>query len=147
MKKAVIFIGIQASGKTTFYKNNFEGVYEHISLDVLHTRNKEQRALEECFSQGKSFVIDNTNPTRADRTRYIGQAKQQGYEIVGYYFQSCIAPCIERNEQREGKARVPDKAIVCTSKKLELPELSEGFDALYYVHMRGQKTFVEEWRN
>lgn len=147
MKKAVIFIGIQASGKTTFYKNNFAETYEHISLDVLHTRSKEQKAIEACLSQGKSFVVDNTNPTREDRARYIGQARQEGYELVGYYFQSGIGPCIERNEHREGKARVPQKAIICTSKKLELPDMSEGFDALYYVHMEGEKTVVEEWRS
>ena len=41
-KQAVVFIGIQASGKTTFYNRMLsDGTYTHISLDELHTRNKE----------------------------------------------------------------------------------------------------------
>lgn len=80
-KEMIIFIGIQASGKTTFYHEQL-AQYTHISLDVLHTRNRERLALEECFASGKSMVIDNTNPTTADRARYISKAKENGYHIT-----------------------------------------------------------------
>ncbi len=69
MPDAVIFTGIQAFGKTSYYHKYFED-YAHISLDVLNTRNREKLMLEECISSGRSFVIDNTDPTRADRERY-----------------------------------------------------------------------------
>ncbi len=46
-KTAIIFIGIQASGKSTFYHERFED-YVHINLDTLHTRNKENILLQEC---------------------------------------------------------------------------------------------------
>lgn len=62
-KQAIVFIGIQASGKTTFYEQMLAGRgYVHISLDILHTRNKEDLLLMECLENGRSFVIDNTNP-------------------------------------------------------------------------------------
>ena len=38
MPVAVIFTGIQACGKTSYYHKYFED-YAHISLDVLNTRN------------------------------------------------------------------------------------------------------------
>ena len=67
-KQAVIFIGIQASGKTTFYNRMLsDGTYTHISLDELHTRNKESQELTKCLENGNSFVIDNTNPEISDR--------------------------------------------------------------------------------
>ncbi len=144
-KEMIIFIGIQASGKTTFYHKQL-AQYTHISLDVLHTRNKERIALEECFASEKSMVIDNTNPTAADRARYIGRAKENGYKIIGYFFQSRISDCVEHNEKREGKAKVPRTAIAATSNKLEMPCYAEGFDKLYFVHMENGKILVEDWK-
>ena len=59
MKKAVIFIGIPACGKTTFYKERFSAL-AHISLDELHSRSKEGKLLTTCIENGQSFVVDNT---------------------------------------------------------------------------------------
>jgi len=144
-KEMIIFIGIQASGKTTFYHEHL-AQYAHVSLDILHTRNKERIALEECFALGKSMVIDNTNPTVAERENYISKAKENGYHITGYFFQSRISDCVERNEKREGKAKVPRTAIAATSNKLEMPSYTEGFDKLYFVHMENGQMIVEEWK-
>ena len=76
IKKAIIFTGIQASGKSTFYHRRWAKEYVHINLDTLHTRNKENLLLEDCLRKGYSFVVDNTNPTAADREKYILRAKQ-----------------------------------------------------------------------
>lgn len=65
-KKAIIFIGIQASGKSTYYRQYF-GTYEYVNLDTLHTRNKENLLLQECIRDEKSFVVDNTNPTLQEK--------------------------------------------------------------------------------
>lgn len=141
---AIIFIGIQASGKSTFYHERFED-YVHINLDTLHTRNKEKLLLQECVESGCSFVVDNTNPMKEDREKYIRVAWDYGYRIHGYYFQSSVSDCIARNRKREGKARVPDQAVAGTHCRLELPEYVEGFDKLFYVHMEGGKFIVDEW--
>ena len=110
IKEAVIFIGLQASGKSTFYNEYFKN-YIHINLDTLHTRNKEKILLDDCIKKELSFVIDNTNPTAEDRERYIEFAKDNGYKLIGYYFQSSVSECLERNNLREGKAKVPDVAV------------------------------------
>lgn len=144
MKTAVIFIGIQASGKSTFYHERFED-YVHINLDTLHTRNKENLLLQECVENGKSFVVDNTNPTRSDREKYIRAARENNYHICGYYFQSSVSDCIKRNKQREGKAKVPDCAVASTHHKLELPQYDEGFDQIFYVHMEDGSFIVDDW--
>ena len=146
LKKAIILIGLQASGKSSFYHEKWEGDCVHINLDTLHTRNKERLLLEDCLQKGYSFVVDNTNPTVADREKYICRAKEYGYEIEGYFFKSVIADCVERNRKRAGKARVPDKAIAYTSNLLEMPSLREGFDRLYFVRMERNGFVVEDWR-
>lgn len=144
-KQAILFIGIQASGKTTFYHRMLsDGYYTHISLDNLHTRNKENQELVKCLESGKSFVIDNTNPEISDRAQYIQKAKEYGYHVIGIFFQSMVKDCIHRNEVRGGK--VPSKAIACTSNKLQMPSRSEGFDELYFVRIENNDFEISAWR-
>ncbi len=145
-KTAVIFIGIQGSGKTYLYRHLFAEDHVHINLDELRTRNREKLLLEECIAAGRSFVVDNTNPTRADRQRYIPLAKSAGYRVVGCFLQSRLQDCIARNEQRTGKAHIPPNAIAATSNRLEMPDLEEGFDELYFVSYENGEINISEWR-
>lgn len=144
-KQAIIFIGIQASGKSTFHErllNN--GTFTHISLDILHTRNKEEQLLMECLVEGKSFVVDNTNPEITDRARYISKAKEYGYHVIGIFFQSIVKDCVKRNKERDNK--VPSKAIAYTSNKLQMPSKAEGFDKLYFARIVNDDFEITTWR-
>lgn len=137
-------MGIQASGKTTFARR-FLSEYEYISLDLLNTRNKEQIAIENALESALSFVVDNTNPTKADRKKYLDLAKAKGYKVVGLYFRSSIDESSQRNEQRTGKTQVPLKAILATAKRLEQPSYMEGFDELYYIKIENNDFIVSKW--
>lgn len=109
-KQAVIFIGIQASGKTTFYNQMLsDGTYTHISLDDLHTRNKERQEMILCLENGHSFVIDNTNPETSDRTAYIQIATEYGYHVVGLFFQSQVKECVRRNEDQKRMSGISNR--------------------------------------
>jgi predicted kinase len=57
--QAVVFIGIQGSGKTSFYAERFLKTHVRISLDLLKTRGKEARFLQLCLDTGQKFVMDN----------------------------------------------------------------------------------------
>ena len=144
-KTIAIMIGIQGSGKSTFCQKYLPNFYR-INLDTLKTRHQEQLAIDECFKCGRNFVIDNTNPTIDERGKYILRAKKEGYKIVGYFLESKIKECIERNNQRTGKACIPATAIAATSNKLQLPSYDEGFDELYFVKNSGLDMAIEDWR-
>ncbi|MFT5618509.1 MAG: tRNA(His) 5'-end guanylyltransferase [Arenicella sp.] len=75
--QAIIFIGIQATGKSTFYVRNFLNSHVRISMDLLNTRNKENSWLETCFKSHQRFVVDNTNPTKEERAKYINSDKNE----------------------------------------------------------------------
>lgn len=145
--EAIIFIGIQATGKSTFYKEKFFNTHMRISLDMLNTRNKEQKLLELCLELQQRIVIDNTNSTIAERHKYIARAKENKFRIVGYYFESKISEAKQRNSGRTGKARILDAGLHSTFSKLEPPQYAEGFDELFFVSIRENKFSVEEWRN
>ena len=144
--EAVILIGLQGAGKSTFYRERFLATHVHISLDVLNTRHRERRFLEQCLATKRPFVVDNTNPARSDREAYIVPARDAGYRIVGYYFQSRVEDCHRRNSQRSGAAQIPFIGLLGTAKRLQLPQHDEGFVELHYVRIGDDGKFiVEEW--
>jgi predicted kinase len=145
--EAIIFIGIQATGKSTFYLKQFFKTHIRVNMDMLRTRPREDIILAACIKAKQPFVIDNTNPSIVDRAKYIEIVKKAGFKVVGYYFQSNIEDSIRRNSQRIGKEKIPIAGIYRTDTKLELPSYDEGFDRLYYVQITGDGEFkVEEWK-
>ncbi len=107
--EAVIFVGLQASGKSSFYQARFFDTHVRISLDLLRTRNREQRLVQVCLETRQPFVVDNTNPTPAARARYIGPAQAAGFAVVGYYFPTTVAECLARNQARAGARTHPGR--------------------------------------
>lgn len=145
--EAILFIGVQASGKSTFYQERFFSTHLRINLDMLHTRHRERQFLDTCLRTSLPFVIDNTNPTKAERQVYIEAAKASRYRVVGYYFQSSLDDCKLRNDTRPSEHRVLLAGLLGTYARLELPSHDEGFDALYYVKTYDGSFTVEEWRH
>jgi predicted kinase len=116
-------------------------------MDMLRTRHREMIIFNACLEAKQPVVIDNTNPTRADRAKYIEVFKRYNFEITGYYFSSSIEDCLGRNSSREGKEKIPDIGIKSTYSKLEIPSYTEGFDKLYYVTMDNGDFTVSEWKD
>ena len=146
--EAVIFVGLQGAGKSTFYKERFFATHLRINLDMLNTRHREKRLLLACVETSQPFVVDNTNPTRAEREVYLRAAKDAGFRVVGYYFQSRVADCKRRNDQRPLVQQVPLRGILGTAGRMEFPTRAEGFDELLYVRIDEVGGFViEEWKD
>jgi len=146
--EAVIFVGLQGAGKSTFYRERFFATHLRINLDMLKTRHRESRFLQACIETRQPFVVDNTNATRAERHVYIEAARHAGFRAIGYYFQSRVEDCKRRNEQRPAEERIPVRGILATSARMELPSRDEGFDELFYVRIDEANRFVvEEWQD
>ena len=141
----VIFVGLQASGKSTFFRTHFEATHTHVSKDLFrHNKNRNRRQaqlIEAALQEGNPVVVDNTNPTVEERRPLVALGREYGAKILGYYFDSRVSECLERNRSREGKARVPEVAIYATAKKLTRPSYSEGLDDLFCVRISGDYEF------
>lgn len=146
--EAVIFIGVQASGKSTFFKQIFYETHIRINLDMLRTKRREELLVAACLEAKQKFVIDKTNVMAGDREKYILQAKSRKFSVVGYYFRSNLKDALRRNEQREGRAKIEERGVIATYDRLKLPTYSEGFDKLFYVWINENDEFViEEWKD
>jgi predicted kinase len=140
-----LFIGLQASGKSTFYRERFFATHIRVNLDMLRTRHRERRFVETCLETGQPFVVDNTNPTRAERQAYIEAARRARFRVVGYYLQSVLDDCKRRNLARPSELVVPLAGLLGTYARLELPRRDEGFDELYYVRQADGGFQIEAW--
>jgi len=142
----IMFIGIQASGKSSLYRDRFVDTHQRLNLDILRTRHRERLLLDAFVAAKAPFVIDNTNVTAAERARYLAPARLAGFRCVGYWLQCSIDEALARNAARPLDSIVPDEAIRATRNRLEAPSIAEGFDELYVVRTRPSHAYeFEPW--
>ena len=144
--EAVIFSGVQASGKTTFYVERYLATDVRVSMDLMRTRHRERRFLETCLETGQRFVVDNTNPTAADRRPYVQAALAAGYELIGCEFRSSPGDALERNGHRAGRTRVPAAGLLGTYKRLEPLRAEEGYGTVLVVEIGAGGGFMVSTR-
>src|SRR3954449_10085985 len=121
--EAVILCGVQGSGKTTLYRDRFLETHARISMDLLRTRHREAAFLQLCFETRMRFVVDNTNPTVAERARYVAPAREAGYRVVGYLVEVDHAVAAGRNMARE--RTVPAAGLRDVARRLVRPAPEE----------------------
>jgi predicted kinase len=131
--EAVVLCGVQGSGKTTLYRDRFLATHVRVSLDLLRTREREAAFVRLCLEQRQPFVVDNTNPTPADRVRYLEPARAAGFRTVGYLVEVDAAEAFARNAERAGGARIPPGNVAATARRLVRPTPEEGFDELLHA--------------
>lgn len=144
--EVVLFVGLQGAGKSTFYRTRFEPTHVLVSKDRFRNNRRPQRRqmllIEEALREGRSVVVDNTNPTVEDRAAVVTLARSFGARVVGFYFDESLEDCLERNRGRTGKHRVPDVALYATANRLQPPTLDEGFDRLQRVVLTPEGDFT-----
>jgi hypothetical protein len=123
--EAIVLCGVQGSGKTSLYRDRFAATHEHVSLDVLGSRAREAALIATCLEEGRPFVVDNTNPTAADRARYIDMAREAGFKVVCYL--------VEGDGQ---SVHVGPGTAAATARRFVRPAPEEGFDELWHASGR-----------
>ena len=148
MPEIIIAIGCPASGKSTYYKNNYEKRnYIQISADAIR---KKTLGSEDDQSRGSlifkifyenlslqlqmnsNIYIDNTNINRKSRKDILKFAKKHNnYFIKGIVFKVPFYKLLWRDLFR--KKRVGFKVIRHFYKKFENPITQEGFHSITYI--------------
>lgn len=133
----IIFVGMQASGKSTYYATHLAATHVHVSKDLMtnvRDRDARQRKMvEDALGAGRSVVVDNTNPIPLVRAPLIQIGRRHGARVIAYFFDTAVKDALARNRLREGRARVPDVAIYVTAKRIVPPSLDEGFDEVRVI--------------
>jgi predicted kinase len=131
--EAVVLCGVQGSGKTTLYRDRFLETHVRVSMDLLRTRKREAAFVQACLETRQPFVVDNTNPTPAERRRYVEPARAAGFRVLVYLVEVDDAEAHARNAERGPSRRVPAAGVAGTSRRLQRPTPEEGFDELWHA--------------
>jgi len=139
-QEVIIFVGPPAAGKSTFWKNYLPG-YVRINQDTLKTKEKCMKVLENSLKEGKSCVIDNTNPKKETRKLYLDIAKEHKIPVRCFYFNVSKEQATHQDTQRKINTErqhlskhVGRIAMAIYFKNFEMPEISEGFDEISEVN-------------
>ena len=125
--EAVVLCGVQGSGKSTLYRHRFLDTHVRVSLDVLGTRAREAELLQECLEERRPFVVDNTNPTPADRRRYVEPARDAGFKVIGYLVEANAGEAFARAGIPPGREWRRPRG------RSQAPTPEEGFDELWHA--------------
>ncbi|MDN3260210.1 ATP-binding protein [Streptomyces sp. CSDS2] len=141
-----VLVGLQASGKSTFYARCLSGRYELVGKDLFPrgARNKQARQMRlitEHLAAGRSVAVDNTNPSPREWAPLVAAARAHGATVTAYWFPPDVPGSLRRNAAREGRGRVPDVGVLATLKRLRRPSVADGFDAVYEVRFDGRGGF------
>jgi hypothetical protein len=143
--EVAILIGLQASGKTSFYRMVLAGTHQHVSKDAFPNARRRQarqlRLVAEALDVGLDVAVDNTNPSPEEWGPLIVAGRERGARIVGYWFPPDLAASMARNAVRDDKTRVPDVGFYATVKRLRRPRPTDGFDELSTVRFDGRGGF------
>lgn len=146
MPEVAILVGLQASGKTTFFRQRLAGTHVHVSKDDLRNARRRQarqlRLIEEALEAGDSVAVDNTNPSSEEWAPLIAVARRHRARVTGYWFPPDVAGSLERNASRPAENQVPPVGFYATLKRLRRPRPSDGFDELRVVRFDGAGGFT-----
>ncbi|MEU8034455.1 AAA family ATPase, partial [Streptomyces sp. NPDC049099] len=97
-----VLVGLQASGKSTFYAQCLSDRYALVSKDLFPrgARNKQQRQLRllaEHLAAERAVAVDNTNPSPQEWAPLVEAAHTHGATVTAYWFPPDVAGSLRRN--------------------------------------------------
>ena len=130
----VVMVGLQGSGKSTWVREHLAGTHVVVSKDhwprARRREARQQRLVGEALDAGRSVVVDNTNPGRADRVALLDLARAHGARTRAVFLDVAVDVCLTRNDARDHRTRVPVVGVLDAAKRLVPPTPAEGFDVV-----------------
>lgn len=133
-QELIIMVGRPGSGKSEIAKKiESTTKYVYISRDICGTQLKCLKMMKDAIKDGKSVIIDNTNPSKKSRGEYIKDGKNANKDI---YVRVLIMDIPEKlskhlnyyRTQTKRDKLIPQVAYNMYNKLYEEPSLDEGID-------------------
>lgn len=161
-KELVLMVGIPGSGKSTFTKTHNITGYKVISRDEIRFNlvkpdeeyfSKETEVFstfvsktKEALANGENVIADATFINEASRTKFLRAlgGSLEKTKIIAVKMDTPLEVCLERNEKRTGRAKVPREAIRRMELQSTTPDLEEGFDEIYIYKGKEVKVIAND---
>lgn len=131
--EVVLLVGLQACGKTTFYRERLAATHALVSKDAMsrsarRKEDRQRRELAALLADGHDVCVDNTQPSVAERAGVIAVARARGARVVGHWWPPDLALSLRRNAARPDP--VPEVGLYAAAARWKDPTPGEGFDLL-----------------
>ena len=148
-KHLVVMVGSPASGKSYYSKELEKKGFIRINKDSMKTDKIAENAFNNGIKEGRSIVIDNTNPTKEARAKWINAAKKASYHvtIVWMNFPISVVEYLDNYRIAKYKSQdyhVPIVAMRVYYKKLEVPTQQEC-DTLLEIKTINASDMLSVW--
>jgi predicted kinase len=151
MKKAILFIGLPASGKSSYIRQNiFGSTYIIVDADLIKEKHPDydpndtekvhewsvkeaENEMNHLSDLGLNICMDSGGVNNSYSLRIINMLKSKGYYITLIFMDTPLEICLARNNNRIRK--VPEHAIITKSEKLQscLEKQKEIVDEFVHV--------------
>lgn len=154
MSKLYVIVGIPASGKS-YLAERMEDILPHtvhISRDkVRFSMLKEtdeyfnhEKAVFHNFTEkineqldcGYDVIADATHITEVSRYKLLNAITAHPDEIIAIVVNCPLNICLERNEKRTGRAKVPENVIKDMYNRKTKPRIDEGFNSIITIERK-----------
>jgi DNA ligase (NAD+) len=148
-KHLFIMVGSPASGKS-YYSQKLENTgFLRINKDTMKTDKIIYKIFNEGIKDGRNIVIDNTNPTKEVREKFITAAKKASYyvSIVWMNFPISVVEYLDNYrivKYKNQEYHVPIVAMRVYYKKLEKPTQKEC-DTLIEINTIDAPDMLNVW--
>lgn len=134
-KEVILLVGFPGSGKSYFAKNYLVPAgYIHVNRDTLKTWQLCVQKTNEALQLNKSVVVDNTNPDKESRQRYVQIAKDAGVPCRCFIMDVSFEHAKHNEKFRErvdkNHVHVSDMVFNIYKSKYQVPEPTEGFESI-----------------
>ena len=161
-KNLILLAGIPGSGKSTWLRTHLGDGDAYVSRDEVRfsiisddedyfaheteTFDKFVREIENNLEKGKRVFADATHINWASRRKLIEHLhNRENIDIDVYYFTITLPLAIARNNQRQGRARVPEDVIHRMYKQSTHPSTDPfTYHTIKLIFSDGQETVVKE---
>ena len=137
----MVLVGLQGSGKSTWVAEHLAATHVVVSKDywpnARRRETRQRRVVAGLLAEGRSVVVDNTDPAPEDRAPLIAAAREAGVPVRAVWLDTPAEVCLARNDARTGRARVPLVGFFATRARLVPPSMEEGFDRVDVVRPVG----------
>lgn len=151
----VLMMGVPGSGKSTWIQNNLTDKDVWVSRDAIRYNlleedddyfAKENEVIELFINNINNMLNKNFRYVYADathlhpkgRAQLLNNLKIKPDAIYTVYIDTPLNITLERNAQREGRARVPDDVIRRMYRSVSLPTARENINTLFFVNKEGK---------
>jgi len=96
----IVMVGGPGSGKSCFAQKNLSS-YAYVNMDQLKSAPKCVQQVKLALSRKESVVVDNTNPDKKSRARFVAEAKKFGVRCRCFKMLTSKEHCRHNNRVRQ----------------------------------------------